>query len=79
MTKKRGIQIEATLQELEALVRKLEDEEVNLETALAAFEDGIKLTRSAQNALKAAEQQVQVLLEESGQPQAEAFSEDDSE
>ena len=79
MTKKKGIQIEATLQELGALVCKLEDEEVNLETALAAFEDGIKLTRSAQNALKAAEQQVQILLEESGQPQAEAFSEDDSE
>ena len=79
MTKKKGIQIEATLKELGDLVCKLEDEEVNLETALAAFEDGIKLTRSAQNALKAAEQQVQVLLEESGQPQAEAFSEDDSE
>ena len=79
MTKKKGIQIEATLQELGALVCKLEDEEVNLEIALGAFEEGIKLTRNAQKALKEAEQQVQVLLEETGQPQAVAFSEDDSE
>jgi exodeoxyribonuclease VII small subunit len=74
MAKTKGIQLENTLSKLEDLTCKLEDDEVNLETALAAFEEGIRLTRSAQKALQAAEQHVQLLLDQNGQPESEPFT-----
>lgn len=58
--------LEASLGELEALVEELEDGDLPLEEALKKFEQGIKLTRSAQAALKEAEQKVSVLLKSAG-------------
>jgi len=58
-------QFEASLAELEALVDRLEQGELTLEESLDAFERGIRLTRSCQQALDAAEQRVRVLTERS--------------
>ena len=68
MTKKKQAKFdfEAALEELEALVSSMEDGELSLEESLQAFENGIKLTRECQAALKNAEQKVQVLLNENG-------------
>lgn len=55
---------EAALAELEALVERMETGELSLDDSLAAFEQGIRLTRRCQQALDAAEQRVQVLLEQ---------------
>ena len=54
---------EQAMTELEALVAQLEHGDVPLETALAAFERGVALTRACQEALAAAEQKVEILLE----------------
>jgi len=54
--------LEKSLAELEKLVEELEDGELPLEQAMKKFEKGIKLTRSAQAALKDAEQKVEILL-----------------
>jgi exodeoxyribonuclease VII small subunit len=44
-----------------------------LEESLSAFERGIGLTRSCQEALSAAEQRVQLLMERNGQSDARPF------
>ena len=79
MAKKNDATIEGTLRQLEVLVNKLEGDEVHLEAALAAFEEGIKLTRNAQKQLRQAEQCVQLLLEKDGELQIEPFADEATE
>lgn len=54
--------LEKSLEELEALVTRLEGGDLPLEQALKEFERGVKLTRECQTALKDAEQKVEILL-----------------
>jgi exodeoxyribonuclease VII small subunit len=54
---------EQALEQLEALVAELESGELPLNEALARFERGVRLTRECQNALNAAQQKVQILLQ----------------
>ena len=64
---KKKVDFEDNLKALEDVVRQLEDGELSLESSLAAFEQGIKLTRECQTALNLAQQKVQLLVEkESG-------------
>jgi exodeoxyribonuclease VII small subunit len=53
---------EASMAELESVVARLEQGDVPLEEALAAFERGVALTRACQEALTGAEQKVEILL-----------------
>ncbi|WP_323752627.1 exodeoxyribonuclease VII small subunit [Marinobacter sp.] len=70
---------EKSLDELEKLVRDLEQGELPLEQSLAAFERGIKLTRECQSALKSAEQRVEQLVQNGdGSLQTRPFSADDT-
>ncbi|HHC73002.1 MAG TPA: exodeoxyribonuclease VII small subunit [Thiotrichales bacterium] len=62
-------QFEKALQELEALVETLEQGELPLEESLKQFEKGIQLTRQCQEALDAAEQRVEILMQEKGTPE----------
>ncbi|MDX1799960.1 MAG: exodeoxyribonuclease VII small subunit [Marinobacter sp.] len=55
---------EKSLNELEGLVRDLEQGELSLEQSLTAFERGVKLTRECQQALKSAEQRVEQLIQQ---------------
>jgi exodeoxyribonuclease VII small subunit len=55
------IDFEASLKELEALVEKMEQGETSLEQSLKDFERGVALTRACQQALRDAEQKVQIL------------------
>ena len=68
---------ESALAELEALVEKMEQGDLSLDESLKQFERGVQLTRACQQALKEAEQKVQILLEKDGQPSLEAFDNDD--
>ncbi len=70
---RKKIDFEERLQTLEELVEQMEDGELSLEESLKAFEQGIKLTRECQSALTAAEQKVQVLIEEQGQLHMQPF------
>jgi exodeoxyribonuclease VII small subunit len=54
--------LEKSLEELEALVTRLESGDLSLEQALEEFERGVKLTRQCQSALREAEQKVEILL-----------------
>ena len=75
MAKKRSepADFEAALKELEGLVEKMEQGDLSLEASLAAFERGIQLTRTCQEALAQAEQKVEQLLNQGGQDQFAAF------
>jgi len=72
--KKVAFDFEATLNELEGLVERMEEGDIGLDESLKQFEQGIKLTRSCQKALQDAEQKVQILLEKNGDAQLEAFA-----
>ena len=66
MGNKQAIDLEKALTDLETLVEELESGDLPLEKAMKKFEDGIKLTRSCQSALKDAEQKVEILLKSAG-------------
>ncbi len=66
---------EGSLDELEALVAQMETGELSLEESLRAFERGVALTRSCQQALKTAELRVQTLTERASDAQADADDE----
>lgn len=68
---------EAALRELEELVERMEQGELSLEESLQHFERGVALTRACQEALKAAEQKVQILLDKNGEPTLDEFERDD--
>lgn len=72
MSKKKdsSMNFEESLASLEAIVTAMEDGELSLEESLAAFEQGIRLTRECQSALQNAEQKVQVLMSDTGEPTA---------
>ncbi len=66
MSAKKNINLEKSLADLEALVEELESGDLPLEKAMKKFEEGIKLTRGCQAALKEAEQRVEILLKSAG-------------
>jgi exodeoxyribonuclease VII small subunit len=78
MTKKKSESpsFEESLSELEALVERMEGGELSLEESLGAFERGIALTRSCQQALQAAEQKVEILTGRTPDAATEPFDDD---
>ena len=77
MTAKKTFNLEKALSDLEDLVEELESGELPLEKAMKKFEEGIKLTRNCQAALKDAEQKVEILLKSAGGEELEEFDIDD--
>jgi exodeoxyribonuclease VII small subunit len=70
MTTKKNINLEKSIADLETLVDELESGDLPLEKAMKKFEEGIKLTRQCQAALKEAEQKVEVLVQSAGGEEA---------
>lgn len=60
-TRKKTVEFEQKLNQLEALVEEMEKGSLSLEDSLKAFEEGIKITRECQQALKEAELKVDML------------------
>ena len=73
MASAKKFDLEKSLASLEEIVEELESGDLPLETAMKKFEEGIKLTRGCQAALKDAEQKVQILLKSAGQDALEDF------
>jgi exodeoxyribonuclease VII small subunit len=67
---------EEALKELENLVETLEQGDQSLEESLKSFERGVTLTRLCQEALKEAEQKVQILSGEQQTSELEPFPND---
>lgn len=67
---------EASLQKLEAIVKRLEEEEIPLEASLKLFAEGQTLARACEEQLRAAENQIRQLLEKpSGKIEEAPFEE----
>lgn len=60
--------LEQSLDTLETLVERMESGELSLEESLKAFEEGVRLTRECQQALRTAEQKVKILLSADDEP-----------
>ena len=58
------IDFESSLKELESIVKKLEDENINLEDSVKSFEAGINLVKECQKQLEEAELKVKELLDD---------------
>ena len=69
---------EASLKALETLVETMEKGDLSLEDSLSHFERGVQLSRTCQQALKDAEQKVEILMEKSGQDDITAFDSEDA-
>ena len=61
------LSFESAMSELEALVTKIETGNLTLEDSLKEFENGIKLSRICQSALKDAEHRVKILSDDEEQ------------
>ena len=68
-----NIDFEASLQELEVLVERMEQGDLSLEQSLKDFERGVALTRACQQALQEAEQKVQILMRKDEEADLSAF------
>ncbi len=77
MSSAKKFNLEKALSDLETLVEELESGDLPLEQAMKKFEDGIKLTRGCQSALKDAEQKVEILLQSAGSEELDDFLVDD--
>ena len=55
---------EASLKELEHIVKQLEDGDLELEESLKLFEDGVRLSRECRERLTNAERRIEVLMKE---------------
>ncbi len=77
MAAAKKIDLEKSLADLEDLVEELESGDLSLEKAMKKFEEGIKLTRGCQAALKEAEQKVQILMKSAGGDELADFEIDD--
>ena len=64
---------EASLEKLEEIVDRLEAGDVELETALAAFEEGVRLARRCAAQLEQAERRVEILVQEGREIVARPF------
>ena len=71
--KKKSVDFEQQLASLEALVESLESGELSLEDSLKSFETGIKVARECQQALKAAEQKVEILMRQGDELVSQPF------
>jgi exodeoxyribonuclease VII small subunit len=68
---------ESSLEELERIVRELEQGELPLERSLELFEQGVKLSRECQDRLNQAERRIEILVRDSqGRPVVRPFKDE---
>ena len=67
--------LEAGLERLEAIVERLEQGDLELEAALASFEEGVALTRGCAAQLDAARRRIEVLVREGNELTERPFTE----
>jgi exodeoxyribonuclease VII small subunit len=69
---------EKSLSELQRLVDKMEQGDLSLEASLDHFEKGVQLSRACQQALREAEQKVEILMQKNNQETLAAFDSEDT-
>lgn len=67
------LSFEAALERLESLADRLEQGDLPLEAALAAFEEGVRLSRRCAAQLGEAERRIEILVRDGGELVARPF------
>jgi len=60
----KDVKFETALSRLEEIVKKLEDGDMPLDDSLKLFEEGVKLSRTCDQKLQAAERRIEILLKD---------------
>ncbi|NRA53257.1 MAG: exodeoxyribonuclease VII small subunit [Gammaproteobacteria bacterium] len=76
--KKKEPSFESTLGSLEAIVEQLEQGDLELDQALAQFEQGIGLARLGQQKLQQAQQKVDILMANGNDGQLQSYQQQDN-
>tara|TARA_B100001173_G_scaffold212537_1_gene183446 strand:- start:3163 stop:3387 length:225 start_codon:yes stop_codon:yes gene_type:complete len=63
------VDFESSLKELELIVERLEDENINLEDSVKSFEEGVSLVKQCQKKLQDAELKIKKLLDDGSSSQ----------
>jgi exodeoxyribonuclease VII small subunit len=79
VARRKKLDYEASIAELESLVERLEQGDISLEESLKLYESGVLITRDCQEALSQAEQKVQLLLRQGDQANLVDFEGNSSE
>lgn len=72
-TEQQGVPFEASLAELEGVVKELEKADVPLEKALELFERGVRLSEACRKQLAEAETRIEILIKKGQRVEAEPF------
>lgn len=64
---------EKSIEHLNTIIEKMEHGDLPLEDSLKYFEQGIQLIRQCQNALKKAEQKVEILTQQQGKEKLKPY------
>jgi len=73
-----GLSFEVALERLEGIVDRLEEGDLELEAALAAFEEGVALSRRCAEHLEGAERRIELLLREGERWTTDRFESEDA-
>ena len=74
----RSNDFEKSFQQLEAVVKRLESEELPLDESLQLFEEGIRLSRFCHQRLEEVEKKIEMILADArGEPRVEPFESED--
>jgi len=80
MARTRANEFEKAFQQLEAISKRLETEELPLDESLHLFEEGIRLSRFCHQRLEEVEKKIELILADAkGQPRVEPFEESELE
>lgn len=77
-TEEKDVSFEAAMEQLEDIVRKLEENNVPLEEAISLFQKGIGLSKTCHQKLQKVENQMDQILNEDGTFKAFKLQEDES-
>jgi exodeoxyribonuclease VII small subunit len=70
-------EFEKSFQQLETIVRRLENEDLPLDDSLQLFEEGIRLSRFCHQRLEEVEKKIELILADAkGQPSTQAFEQE---
>ena len=77
---RRSNEFEKSFQQLESIVKRLENEELPLDESLQLFEEGIRLSRFCHQRLEEVEKKIELILADAkGEPRTEPFEPADEE
>lgn len=68
------VDFERAMEELEEIVAKLEEGELNLDESVEEFEKGMKISKECSKILENAEKRITMLLQKEGNIEEEKFS-----